>query len=79
MGTMQNVSVSEFKEFLKSLGLTHFSTRGGHEKWARPGLPRPVIFQTHINPIPERVIRTNLRTVGAQRGDLEKFLARRGR
>lgn len=76
MGTLQNVRVGDFRRFLKSLGLHYISTVGGHEKWGMDGLARPVIFQTHINPIPEPIVRNNLRTVGASRGDLENFLKR---
>lgn len=64
----------EFKRFLESLGLSYVSTAGGHEKWAKDGMLRPVIFQTHIEPIPETIIRNNLRTIGASREELEKFL-----
>ena len=74
MGTLQNVSVSDFKRFLEHLGLSHISTKGGHEKWAKKGMLRPVIFQTHINPIPERVLRSNLNTLGLNRSDLEDYL-----
>lgn len=74
MGTLQNVKVKDFKRFLESLGLSYISTTGGHEKWAKEGMLRPVIFQTHIDPIPETIIRNNLRTIGSSRKDLEKFL-----
>ncbi len=74
MGILQNVKVSDFRRFLESLGLSHISTTGGHEKWAKAGMLRPVIFQTHIDPIPETIIRNNLRTLGIRRDSLESYL-----
>jgi len=49
---LSNISVSEFRRFLELIGCKYIKTEGGHEKWSRKDLRRPVIFQTHINPVP---------------------------
>ena len=49
---------------------------GGHEVWGRPGLLRPVIIQTHIDPIPEFIILNNLRTIGVTRKAFEEYLSK---
>ena len=38
----------------------------------KAGMLRPVIFQTHVEPIPEFVVRNNLRNMGVSR---QEFLA----
>lgn len=35
--------------------------RGGHEKWSRSGLDRPITIQTHIDPVPEFIVKQVLR------------------
>lgn len=74
---MSNIPLAEFRKFLFYVGCTRVDKgqgRGGHEKWYRPGLKRPVIIQNHIDPIPERVVRSNLNTLGVSRKDFEKWL-----
>ncbi len=74
MGTLSNIKASDFRNFLKVQGLHYISTKGGHEKWSKEELLRPVIFQTHIEPIPIPVIKNNLRTIGCKTQDLIDFL-----
>lgn len=48
--------------------------RGGHEKWSRDDLLRPITLQTHVDPVPEIIVKSNLRTLGLKRKDLEQWL-----
>jgi hypothetical protein len=41
--------------------------------WAE-NLTRPVVLQTHVDPIPEFIIKSNLRTMGKTEEHLLKFL-----
>lgn len=50
--------------------------RGGHEKWTKPGLQRPITLQTHKDPVLELAVRSNLRSLGLSRKDLEDWLLR---
>ena len=70
MGQLSNISVSKFREFLISQGLSFSHTNGGHEVWKKSGMIRPVIFQNHVEPVPEFVVRNNLRTIGVDRKTL---------
>lgn len=71
MGTLSNISIAQFRNVLTALGLSCVRTKGGHEAWSKEGMLRPVIFQTHIEPIPEFIVRNNLKTLGISR---EEFL-----
>lgn len=35
-------------------------TNGGHEHWTRSDLDRPITIQTHVDPIPEFIIKNAL-------------------
>lgn len=70
-----NISIADFREFIAQKGLSKVdSGNTGHEKWHRDGVMRPVVFQTHIDPIPEFIIRNNLRNMGLTLPDLRKWL-----
>ena len=50
---LSNIPVVKFRKFLESQGLkviTGTRGRGGHEKWSKRGMDRPVTIQTHIDP-----------------------------
>lgn len=72
--SIKNVSLSDFRSFLLKHGLKHIRTEGGHEVWCGARLTRPVVFQTHIDPVPLFVIKSNLRTMGLTLKDLRTFL-----
>ena len=72
MRNLSNVSISEFRAIMLLLGLTKVRTKGGHEAWMKVGMTRPAIVQTHVDPVPEYVLRNNLRIIGISR---EEFLA----
>jgi hypothetical protein len=71
---LSNVPVRDFKEFLTKCECKHIKTEGGHEKWTRSDLIRPVIFQTHVDPIPEFIIKANLRTLNLSKQDFFNIL-----
>lgn len=72
MRNLSDVTISEFRAIMVLLGLTKVRTKGGHEAWMKIGMTRPAIIQTHVNPIPEYVLRNDLRNIGISR---EEFLA----
>jgi len=46
---LSNISLNDFRGFLAKQGLKIINTakgRGGHEKWARVDLDRPITLQT---------------------------------
>ncbi len=72
MRSLANITIREFRAVLVYLGLSNTRNKGGHEAWIKEGMTRPVIFQTHVEPIPEFIIRNNLRNIGISK---EEFLA----
>ena len=72
MRNLSNVTIAEFRAIMSLLGLTKVRTKGGHEAWMKAGMTRPAIVQTHVDPVPEYVLRNNLRAIGISK---EGFLA----
>ena len=72
MSKLNNIKIKQFRKFLKKHNCKYIRTKGGHEIWHCPECLRPIIFQTHIEPIPEFVIRQNLRTMNIS---IKDFLA----
>jgi len=61
---LSNISLKDFRKFLKKQGLNIIKDskgRGGHEKWSKSGMDRPVTIQTHIDPVPEFIVKQILR------------------
>lgn len=71
---LRNVSVGDLREFLTKCGCKIIATSGGHEKWARKDLSRPVIIQTHVDPVPEFIVKNTLRTLNLTRDDFFRIL-----
>lgn len=72
--TLKNISVAQFQAFLDLAKCNYAGTKGGHEKWVRADLLRPVIFQTHVKPIPEFIVKNNLRVLGYTKKDFFEIL-----
>jgi hypothetical protein len=70
---LKNISLKEFRQYLLWKELKHIRTKGGHEIWAGKNVTRPIVIQTHIDPIPEFIVRNALRTLNADIADFEKF------
>ena len=71
---LRNIPIKTFRDFLKWEGLSHIRTNGGHEIWSKEGLFRPVTFQTHKNPVPEKVVRQILKTIKSNAENYIEFL-----
>ena len=57
MKKLSNITIGEFKAVLGSYGLKVLRTKGGHEAWVKDGMLRPIIFQTHVEPVPEFIVK----------------------
>ena len=66
---LKNITIAKFQSFLDLVQCNYISINGGHEKWTRADLLRPVIFQTHEKPIPEHIVKNNLRVLGYSKND----------
>ena len=71
--SLKNIPLRLFREYLTYKGLKKIRTKGGHEVWSRKDLGRPIIIQSHIDPIPEFIIKNNLRTLNETADDFYEF------
>lgn len=71
---LSNVSLDDYREFLTKVGCKKTGTEGGHEKWLRKDLTRPIIVQTHVRPVPEFIIKNALRNLGLTKQDFFDIL-----
>lgn len=76
MKKLSNITTSEFRLVLTMLGLKKDRTKGGHEAWGKIGMTRPIVFQTHKEPIPEFIIMNAIRDLGITRQEFLTCLER---
>lgn len=76
MGIFQNISPETFRKFLEYKGLKCLRTKGDHEIWSKAEILRPVVFQTAVDPVPEFILKNNLRVMGSTRKELIDFVSR---
>ena len=74
---LSNLPLKVFREFLFEKGCSRTESgtkgRGGHEKWEKDGLERPITLQSHIDPVPEHIVRNSLTTLGVTRKEFEAW------
>lgn len=66
---LRNIPLKLYREFLESKGCTYKRTKGGHEHWSRSDLKRPITIQSHIDPVPEFIIKNGLRILELSKQD----------
>jgi hypothetical protein len=70
---LSNIPLSDFRDFLFECGCSRVEQgskgRGGHEKWIKEGLLRPITLQTHVDPVPELIVRNTLKNLGKTKQD----------
>jgi len=71
---LSNIPLKEFQAFLELVGCTYIHTKGGHEKWTRSDLFRPIIIQSHIDPVPERIARNLIKLLGLTREEYHEIM-----
>jgi hypothetical protein len=49
-------------------------TTGGHEHWTRADLSRPITIQSHIDPVPERIMKQILKALNLKNDDFWDIL-----
>ena len=74
---LSNVSLRGVRKVLVQQGLTKQKMtrgRGGHEKWVKAGMPRPIILQTHVDPVPEPIVRQIMRHLNLSRKEFANLI-----
>jgi hypothetical protein len=69
-----NIPLSDYRNFLSKAGCNLSGIEGGHEKWTRKDLTRPIIVQTHESPVPEFIIKNALRNLNLTKKDFFNIL-----
>jgi len=72
---LSNISIAKYRKFLESMGCKPIRTNGGHEVWTKKELIRPIVFQNHIDPVPERIIKQCLQPLGLTKSEMIKKLS----
>ena len=71
---ISNISLKVFRRYLEYEGCKLIRQKGGHEHWAKTELKRPITIQSHIDPVPEFIIKNALRILGKTKKDLINWL-----
>ena len=72
MNGLKNIEIAFFIRFLEHYGLHLQRTKGSHQTWAGKNTNRPIIIQTSVDPIPEFIIKNNIKVLGFTR---DEFIA----
>lgn len=57
MKKLSNITLIQLRKVFIALGLSKVRVKGGHEIWAKERMIHPIIIQTHITPVPERIVK----------------------
>lgn len=71
---LKNVSLKDCRKFLTKVGCHTKRTTGGHEHWTRADLLRPITIQTHIDPVPERIMKQIINSLEIDRDEFVEIL-----
>lgn len=71
---LKNISVSQFESFLELAQCVFVRKKGGHSIYSRCDCNRPIVFQNHIQPVPEFILKNNLRVLSYSKDDFFNIL-----
>lgn len=71
---LKNVSLADYELFLTKAGCKHIRDNGGHKIYSRKDLTRPIVVQTHVDPVPEFIIKNALRALELSKKDFFEIL-----
>ena len=71
---LKNGSLRGCRKFLVKSGCQNKRTTGGHEHWTRFDLLRSITVQTHVAPVPERIMKQIIIAVGIDREEFHEIL-----
>lgn len=75
MKRLSNIALTIYRKFLKKVGCVYHHANGGHEVWYHPKVGRPITFQTHIDPVPERIVKQHMHYLNIKREDMDSLLS----
>ncbi len=68
-GHLRNIGLNDYIKFLEHIGCKCTRIKGGHSHYTRSDLMRPITIQTHIDPIPEFIIKQHLRVLNISKNE----------
>lgn len=71
---LKNIPLRVFKQYLTWKGLKCQRISGGHEIWGGQKVQRPICIQSHIDPVPEFIVKQALRALHVNSDDYIRFL-----
>jgi hypothetical protein len=71
---LKNVALKNCRKFLLSVGCEIKRTTGGHEHWTRADLLRPITIQTHIDPVPERIMKQIINALSIDKDEFSDLI-----
>jgi predicted RNA binding protein YcfA (HicA-like mRNA interferase family) len=71
---LSNIPLKTAIWFLEHQGLKNTSTQGGHSKYTRKDLDRPITIQTHICPVPEFILSQILKHLGFNKKTFHEYM-----
>lgn len=71
---LSNIPLKTMLWFLDSQNMKHVKTEGGHAKYVRSDLNRPIIIQTHIDPVPEFIVKQILQHLGFNKKEFHQYI-----
>lgn len=71
---LRNIPLKLYRDFLREKGCKCTRKKGGHEHWTRKDLLRPITVQTHVDPVPEFIIKNALRQLGLTKKDFLNWI-----
>lgn len=74
---LKNVSLKDCRKFLIKVGCKNNRTTGGHEHWSKQDLLRPITIQTHIDPVPEWIMKQILKHLEIEKDEFIKILKKK--
>ena len=66
--------MSLLRKILIHVGCKQLGINSGHQKFTRSDLRRPIIIQTHVDPVPEFIVLQIMRTLSLKRADMKKIV-----
>lgn len=69
-----NLSLSTVIKLLERLGCKCIRKDKGHFKFSRKDLLRPIVLQTHIDPVPQFIVKQIMRTLKISNDQMEDLL-----
>ena len=71
---LRNVPLKLYRDLLTAQGCSCNRISGGHEHWTRKDWLRPITLQTHIDPVPEFIIKNGLKQLGLSKDDFLNWI-----